>query len=170
MFSCHLVLSLPARGFKGAVCSHPAPTPPSRRTNSLQDGLTQAQPWFSQWKVHLFKNHSAAPSPPSCFLSTKTLAPDRNALIQVTPTSGWKSEGSRAESTIPNRVSRPCTLSSDSSCARHPVNQATSPPLCTASKNHSLMKDVILHGWMERRQNKRWSSLGCEALLKSQPT
>ena len=161
---------LPGRGFKGVACSQPAPTPPSHRTNSLQDGLTQAQPCFSQWKVHLFKNHSAANSPPSCLLSTKTLVPDRNALIQVILTSGWKPGGSGAESTIPNKVSRPCTLSSNSSRTHRPVNQATSPTLFTASKNHSLMKDVILNGWMERRQNKRWSSPGCEPLLKSQPT
>lgn len=155
MFSCHLVLSLPGRGFKRVACFHPAPTPPSQRANSLQDGLTQAQPCFSQWKVHLFKNHSAASSPPSCLLSTKTLAPDRNALIQLIPTRGWKPGGSRAESTIPIRVSRPCTLSSDFSGTHRPVSQATSPALCTASKNHSLMKDVILNGWMERRQNER---------------
>lgn len=155
MFSCHLVLSLPGRGFRGVACSHPAPTPPSWRNNSLQEGITQAQPCFSQWKVHLFKNIQLRPPLHPVSSAQRHWLPTETPSSRLHQLAAGNLKGARLSPRSPTGSADPRTLSSDSSCARRPVNQATSPPLCTASKNHSLMKDVILHGWMERRQSKR---------------
>lgn len=87
MLSFHLVLSY-LEG-RGVAHSHTAPAKPAQENKSLQDGLTQIQScfFFSRKDNYLKTIHLGSPLLPVS-PATRLLSPDRNALLQVLPTSG----------------------------------------------------------------------------------